>query len=216
MNPEFQTSLDVQAIERGLSAARSAIRQEMEAVADLSNRLIPELEPILPLLLSCKGKIVVTGLGKSGHIAGKIAATLSSTGSSSFYVHPTEALHGDSGVLHALDLLVAISYSGETVELCSFARLAQSWNIPIIALTGNKSSTLSRIADSHIDISVLSEADPLGIAPTCSTTVTLIVGDVIASALMAAKNFTLKEFGLRHPGGALGVHLSGVIEDQAR
>ena len=214
MNLDSKIFTSAESIERGVIAGRVAITREIESISVLESRLIPELDLVLPILLACHGKIVITGLGKSGHIGRKIAATFSSTGSSSFFVHPTEALHGDSGVLHDLDVLLAISYSGETQEVCAFAHLVKSWNIPIVALTGNKSSALAQMANAHIDISVENEADPLSIAPTSSTTVTLVVGDVLASALMAVKNFSLKDFGLRHPGGALGAQLLDISKKE--
>ena len=215
MNLDSKIFTSAESIERGVVAARVAITREMQSISVLESRLIPELDLVLPILLACHGKIVITGLGKSGHIGRKIAATFSSTGSSSFFVHPTEALHGDSGVLHDLDVLLAISYSGETQEVCAFSNLVKSWNIPIVALTGNRSSTLALMANAHIDISVEKEADPLSIAPTSSTTVTLVVGDVLASALMAAKNFSLEDFALRHPGGALGAQLLEISKKES-
>jgi arabinose-5-phosphate isomerase len=162
----------------------------------------------LELLFNCRGRVVVTGLGKSGLIGAKISATFSSTGTPSFFLHATDALHGDSGALVPGDVLLAISNSGETAEVCAFAQLMSDFGVEVLAMTAGPDSTLAKIADAVLDIATASEADPLNLAPTSSTTVTLALGDAIACALMAARNFTPKEFARLHPAGALGKQLN--------
>jgi arabinose-5-phosphate isomerase len=154
--------------------------------------------------LASQGHIVVTGLGKSGLVGAKIVATLASTGTPSFFLHSGDALHGDSGALTPGDVLIAISNSGESAEVCAIAKMAKGWGNSTIAITKNTNSTLAKICDAVIEIAFEKEADPLNLAPTTSTTLTIAAGDAIASALMAHRGFTSQDFGKRHPGGALG------------
>ncbi|MFA6303491.1 MAG: KpsF/GutQ family sugar-phosphate isomerase, partial [Legionella sp.] len=159
------------------------------------------------LLIACQGRIVVTGMGKSGHIAKKIAATLSSTGSPAFFMHPGEASHGDLGMITAQDVVLALSYSGNTHEIATLLPLLKRLNVPLIALTGNIESTLAKAADVHLDVSIKQEACPLGLAPTTSTTVALVMGDALAISLLQARGFSAEDFALSHPGGSLGKRL---------
>lgn len=194
--------------ERATTAAHFALESEITALQGLLGRLNLQVERVLAPLLACQGRIVVTGLGKSGLVGAKIAATLSSTGTPSFFLHSADALHGDSGALMSGDLLIAISNSGQTSEVCAVAKMMKAAGIYTIAMTGQVGSTLAQIADVVLDISISREADPLNLAPTSSTTVTLALGDALASALMAARSFTAEEFARFHPDGALGRQLT--------
>jgi arabinose-5-phosphate isomerase len=165
------------------------------------------------LLLECRGRVVVTGMGKSGHIAGKIAATLASTGTPAFFVHPGEASHGDLGMITTADVVLALSNSGETGEIVTILPLIKRLKVPLIAMTGNPQSTLSRAAAANINVSVEKEACPLGLAPTASTTAALAMGDAIAVALLESRGFTEEDFARSHPGGALGRRLLLLIDD---
>ena len=185
----------------------AVIETEAQAVFELTQRIDARFEKACELLLHCKGRIVVTGMGKSGHIAKKIAATLSSTGSPAFFMHPGEASHGDLGMITRQDTLLALSYSGATNELVTLLPLLKRLEVPLIALTGNNESTLAKAADVHIDVSVKQEACPLGLAPTTSTTVALVMGDALAIALLQARGFSAEDFALSHPGGSLGKRL---------
>lgn len=158
-------------------------------------------------ICKCKGKIVITGVGKSGHIASKIAATLASTGTPSFFVHPGEACHGDLGMIEPDDLIIAISHSGESSEIMTILPICKNHGNTIIAITSNPNSSMAKIADIHLCTYVTEEAGPLNLAPTSSTTVTLVLGDAIAIALAERKNFTKQDFAERHPGGSLGKRL---------
>lgn len=195
-------------MELAVSVARDTLEMEIVALKDLSSRFEPSARQALELLFNCRGRVVVTGLGKSGLIGAKISATFSSTGTPSFFLHATDALHGDSGALASGDVLLAISNSGETAEVCAFAQLMSDFGVDVLAMTAGPDSTLAKIADAVLDIATASEADPLNLAPTSSTTVTLALGDAIACALMAARNFTPKEFARLHPAGALGKQLN--------
>ena len=195
-------------MELAISVARDTLEMEIVALKDLSSRFEPSARQALELLFNCRGRVVVTGLGKSGLIGAKISATFSSTGTPSFFLHATDALHGDSGALVPGDVLLAISNSGETAEVCAFAQLMSDFGVEVLAMTAGPDSTLAKIADAVLDIATASEADPLNLAPTSSTTVTLALGDAIACALMAARNFTPKEFARLHPAGALGKQLN--------
>jgi arabinose-5-phosphate isomerase len=195
-------------MELAVSVARDTLEMEIVALKDLSSRFEPSARQALELLFNCRGRVVVTGLGKSGLIGAKISATFSSTGTPSFFLHATDALHGDSGALVPGDVLLAISNSGETAEVCAFAQLMSDFGVEVLAMTAGPDSTLAKIADAVLDIATASEADPLNLAPTSSTTVTLALGDAIACALMAARNFTPKEFARLHPAGALGKQLN--------
>ena len=194
------------------SSAQRTIKLETQAVADLANQVDADFEKACQILLQCKGRVVVTGMGKSGHIANKIAATLASTGTPAFYVHPAEASHGDIGMITANDAVLALSNSGTTNEIITILPLLKRLNVPLIALTGAPSSTLATSADAHINASVKNEACPLGLAPTSSTTAALVMGDALAIALLEARGFTAEDFAFSHPGGALGRRLLLKVE----
>ena len=189
---------------KALAAATSAINTEIAALNNFAKTLEANLKPALEILTESKGHVVITGLGKSGLVGAKIAATLSSTGTPSFFLHSADALHGDSGALTPGDILIAISNSGETAEVNAIAKMAKAWGNQVIAITKNANSTLAKSADAVISIAFDKEADPLNLAPTTSTTLTIAAGDALASALMAHRGFTSQDFGKRHPGGALG------------
>ncbi|MGQ0429683.1 MAG: KpsF/GutQ family sugar-phosphate isomerase [Gammaproteobacteria bacterium] len=200
---------------RLVAMGREALQIEARAVAALVDRLGNEFEQACRLLLACPGRVVVSGVGKSGHVGGKIAATLASTGTPAFFLHATEASHGDLGMVAKGDVVLAISYSGETTELLTILPLFKRMDAPVIAMTGNPQSTLAREADVHLDVSVPAEACPLNLAPTASTTATLAMGDALAVALLKHRGFTEADFARSHPGGALGrrllLHVSDVM-----
>lgn len=198
------------------SLGRRTLVIERDAVADLVERIGPEFDAACRLMLACEGRVVVTGMGKSGHVGGKIAATLASTGTPAFFVHPAEASHGDLGMITRKDVVLAISNSGETAEVLTILPLFKRMGAPLIAMTGKPESTLARAADVHLDVSVAKEACPLNLAPTASTTVTLAMGDALAVALLEARGFTEADFALSHPGGSLGRRLLLKIEDVMR
>jgi arabinose-5-phosphate isomerase len=193
--------------------AKQVIATEAEAVAKLSTRIDDRFVAACQLMLACQGRIVVIGIGKPGHIGGKIAATLASTGTPAFFVHPAEASHGDMGMITAQDVVLALSNSGETDEILTLLPLIKRLGTPLIALTGNLKSALAQAADVCIDVSVSQEACPLGLAPTSSTTVTLVMGDALAVALLEARGFTAEDFARSHPGGRLGRRLLLLIDD---
>ena len=180
---------------------------ESRAVAALKDRLDESFADACRLCLSASGKIVVTGMGKSGHISGKIAATLASTGTPAFFVHPGEASHGDLGMITRQDIVLAVSYSGETDEVLTILPLIKRIGAKLISLTGKPNSTLAKAADVHLDVSVGEEACPLNLAPTASTTATLAMGDALAVALLENRGFTAEDFARSHPSGALGKRL---------
>lgn len=186
---------------------------EARAVQDLAERIGEDFERACSLCLACTGRIVVTGMGKSGHIGGKIAATLASTGSPAFFVHPGEASHGDLGMITATDLVMAVSYSGETQEIVTILPLVKRLGVPLITLTGKRDSTLARASDVVLDVSVREEACPLNLAPTASTTATLAMGDALAVALLESRGFTAEDFARSHPGGSLGRRLLLTVGD---
>lgn len=190
-----------------ISSARRVITMERDAVSVLAERIDESFERACNILLSCKGRVVVTGMGKSGHIGNKIAATLASTGTPAFFVHPGEASHGDLGMITAGDVVIALSNSGTTAELITILPLLKLLAVPVIALTGNPASELATTADVHLNVGVSEEACPLNLAPTSSTTVTLVMGDALAIALLEARGFTANDFAMSHPGGALGRRL---------
>jgi len=196
-------------IELGLAV----LRTEADAVLGLAERLGQGFHDACELVLKCKGRIVVTGMGKSGHIANKIAATLASTGTPAFFMHPGEASHGDLGMITADDLVIALSNSGETSEITLLLPLLKRLGIPLVALTGNPDSTMARSASIHLDVSVTREACPLGLAPTSSTTAALAMGDALAVAVLEARGFTEQDFALSHPGGHLGRRLLLRVSD---
>lgn len=207
MPEPFEPSVNSALTERAVVAARSALESEIAALNGLLARLDLQIERSLMLLLHCKGRVVVTGIGKSGLVGAKISATLSSTGTPSFFMHSTEALHGDAGAVLPGDVLLAISNSGETAEVCALAQMMGDRGVPVLAMTGKPNSALAKTADVLLDIAISHEADPLNLAPTTSTTLTLALGDSLACALMAARNFTAQDFARHHPSGALGKRL---------
>jgi arabinose-5-phosphate isomerase len=193
---------------------------ETAAVSGLKQYLNGDFEHACELLLNCRGRVIVIGMGKSGHIGGKIAATLASTGTPAFFVHPGEASHGDLGMITEQDVVLAISNSGETGELLAIAPLIKRRGVKLVSMTGNPKSTLADIADVHVCIAVEQEACPLGLAPTSSTTATLVMGDALAVALLNARGFTADDFAMSHPGGSLGrrllLHIHDVMHDGER
>tara|TARA_R100001039_G_C1843728_1_gene104293 strand:- start:334 stop:1314 length:981 start_codon:yes stop_codon:yes gene_type:complete len=205
MNMEQRQSL--------INSALRTIRIEHQAIAALSGRIDDSFARACELMLACDGRIVVTGMGKSGHIARKIAATLSSTGSPAMFVHPAEASHGDLGMITDRDVVLALSNSGTTEELINILPLFKRKGVPFITMTGNPASLLAHSADVNLDASVDEEACPLGQAPTSSTTVALVLGDAIAMALLEAKGFTQEDFAISHPGGRLGRRLLLKVAD---
>jgi arabinose-5-phosphate isomerase len=202
--------------QRLIEMGREALRIEARAVAALVDRLGDDFGQACRMLLACSGRVVVSGMGKSGHVGGKIAATLASTGTPAFFLHPAEASHGDLGMVTKGDVVLAISYSGETAELLTILPLFKRMGAPLVAMTGNRSSTLGRESDVHLDISVPAEACPLNLAPTASTTATLAMGDALAVALLKHRGFTEADFARSHPGGALGRRLLLHVADVMR
>ncbi len=192
---------------------RRALEIERDAVSALLARVDDSFARACQVMLGCSGRIVVTGMGKSGHIGGKIAATLASTGTPAFFVHPGEASHGDLGMITRQDVVLAISYSGETGEIVTLLPLFKRMQAPLIAMTGKPRSTLAQAAEVHLDVSVALEACPLNLAPTASTTATLAMGDALAVALLEARGFTPEDFAMSHPGGSLGRRLLLKIND---
>ncbi len=193
-----------------MRAARAVIETERQAVGNLEHRIDSHFVSACQLVLECRGRVVVLGMGKSGHIAHKIAATLASTGTPSFFVHPGEAGHGDLGMITRDDVVIALSNSGETGEIITLLPVIKRLDIPLIALTGNLASTLGKAATVCLDVSVAREACPLGLAPTASTTASLVLGDALAVALLEARGFNAEDFARSHPGGSLGRRLLSV------
>jgi arabinose-5-phosphate isomerase len=193
--------------------ARAVIETEAAAINALPERVDDQFVAACEAMLACQGRIVVIGMGKSGHIGSKIAATLASTGTPAFFVHPAEAGHGDMGMIKPEDVVLLISNSGETDELNAILPPLKRLGLRLIAMTGNPRSTLARHADIHIDVSVAKEACPLGLAPTSSTTATLVMGDALAVALLESRGFTREDFARSHPAGALGRRLLLHIRD---
>jgi arabinose-5-phosphate isomerase len=191
----------------------AVIETELAAVEALKSRLGENFNRACELMLACEGRIVVTGMGKSGHIGGKIAATLASTGSPAFFVHPGEASHGDLGMITRKDVVLALSNSGNTGEILTIVPIIKRFGVPLISMTGNSDSSLSRAAEVNLDVSVAQEACPLGLAPTASTTAALVMGDALAIALLQARGFSAEDFALSHPGGSLGRRLLLHVED---
>jgi arabinose-5-phosphate isomerase len=212
------TSFDAAKAQRALELARDALQIEGEAIRKLTERLGQDdsVPRAVALMEACKGRVVVSGIGKSGHIARKIAATLASTGTPALFLHPAEAAHGDLGMVTAQDVLIAISYSGESSELAVVIPAVKRMGVPVIAMTGKPESRLATIADVHLDVSVEKEACPLNLAPTASTTVTLALGDALAVALLELRGFKSEDFALSHPGGALGRRLLTRVLDVMR
>lgn len=196
-----------------IQRAVECLQYEAKAIEALESRLDDSFLRAVEAIRDCKGKIVVTGVGKSGHIGSKIAATLASTGTPAFFLNPLDAYHGDLGMLGQEDLVLAISYSGATEELLRFLPLIQAKRIPIIGISGNPESLLARYSDIHLNIAVEREADPMNLVPTASTTATLALGDALACALVEAKHFQPTDFARLHPGGDLGRKLLAKVED---
>jgi len=199
-----------------LASARQTLELEAQAILALKARLGVEFLQAVELMLSCQGRVIVCGLGKTGHIARKIAATLASTGTPSFFLHAAEAVHGDIGMIGAQDLLVALSYSGTGQEVLSILPAAHRLGVKVIALTGNPQSELARLAEVHLDIGVAQEACPLNLAPTSSTTASLAMGDALAVACLQSRGFGPEDFARSHPGGALGRKLLTRVSDVMR
>ena len=193
-----------------MRAARAVIDTERQAVSALKQRIDGHFVGACQLILACEGRVVVLGMGKSGHIGHKIAATLASTGTPSFFVHPAEAGHGDLGMITRGDVVIALSNSGETAEIITLLPVIKRLDIPLIALTGNPASTLGTAAAACLDVSVAREACPLNLAPTASTTASLVLGDALAIALLDARGFDADDFARSHPVGSLGRRLSSV------
>jgi arabinose-5-phosphate isomerase len=194
-------------------SGRNVIEIEARSILALAQRIDASFSRACALMLQCRGRVVVSGMGKSGHVGRKIAATLASTGTPAFFVHPGEASHGDLGMIMREDVVLALSNSGETDELLTILPPIKRQNVPLIVLTGNAQSSLARLADVHLDVSVSAEACPLGLAPTASTTAALVMGDALAIALLEARGFTAEDFARSHPAGALGRRLLLHISD---
>jgi len=199
-----------------IDLGRQALNIEIEGLRAQLPRLGAEFARACRICLNCRGRAVVTGMGKSGHIGGKIAATLASTGTPAFFMHPAEASHGDVGMITREDVVLALSNSGETDEILTIVPALKRLAVPLIAFTGNPSSTLARIATVHLDIGVPAEACPLNLAPTASTTAALAVGDALAVALLKARGFTEEDFARSHPAGTLGRRLLLHVKDVMR
>ena len=191
----------------------AVIQVEAQAISGLAAQVDDKFVQACKLMFHCKGRVVVTGMGKSGHIAGKIAATLASTGTPAFFVHPGEASHGDLGMITPHDVVMALSNSGETSEVLTILPIIKRLNVPLIAITGNPESTLAKFATTFINVAVEQEACPLGLAPTSSTTAALVMGDALAVSLLEARGFTRDDFALSHPGGNLGRRLLLRVSD---
>jgi arabinose-5-phosphate isomerase len=201
---------------RALALARDVLATEARAIAALGERLSGAFVDALALLLACRGRVVVTGIGKSGHVARKLAATLASTGTPAFFVHPAEASHGDLGMITADDVVVMLSNSGETDELTLLLPHIRRQGAAVVAITGNEQSSLAHGAHVHLDAAVDTEACPLGLAPTASTTAALALGDALALALLDARGFSAEDFARSHPGGSLGRRLLVKVSDVMR
>jgi len=199
-----------------LALAASVLDIEARAVDALKSRLNDDFIAACDLCMETPGRVVVTGMGKSGHVSNKIAATLASTGTPAFFMHPAEASHGDLGMITSQDLLIAISYSGETAEVVTILPVVKRMGARLLAITGNPRSTMAEAADVHLDISVAEEACPLNLAPTASTTATLAMGDALAVALLKKRGFTAEDFARSHPSGSLGKRLLLRVSDVMR
>lgn len=196
-----------------IELAKDVFTIEADSILKLKERVNTNLEEAISVIMASKGRVIVTGMGKSGLIGRKIAATLSSTGTPSYFLHPAESTHGDSGIITREDVVIAISNSGETTELLNLLPLIKRFEVPLIVLAGNKNSTLGRCADIYFDISVEKEACPLGKAPTASTTATLAMGDAIAVCLLKKRGFSTEDFLLYHPSGTLGKGILYMVKD---
>ena len=196
-----------------LEIAKAVVQTEADSILMLKDRIDQTFNDACQLMLSCEGKVILVGMGKSGHIAKKIAATLASTGTPSFYVHPGEAGHGDLGMVNDKDVVIIISYSGESDEIITLLPSIKRLNIAVISMTGNSSSTIAEESDVHLDVSVDQEACPHNLTPTSSTTVALVMGDAIAITLLNARGFTPEDFAKSHPSGALGRRLLTLVSN---
>lgn len=196
--------------------AIQCLKDEAQAILDLTDKIDNNFERAVDLMWRCRGKVIVTGVGKSGHIGAKIAATLSSTGTPAFFINPLDVFHGDLGVMTSDDVVIAISNSGATDELLRFIPMVLDMNIPIVSMTGNPNSLLAKYSVCHLNVSVTKEACPLNLAPTSSTTATLAMGDALAVALMEKRNFKPQDFAHYHPGGELGKRLLTTAHDVMR
>lgn len=203
----------MQDVEKICALAKAVIETEAETIRNLTQKIDQQFVEACHYLLDCKGKIIVMGMGKSGHIGRKIAATFASTGSPAFFIHPGEAKHGDFGMITAQDVMLVLSKSGETEEILSILPFIKRLGLPLISLTGNPQSTLAKTATVNIDIRVEKEACPLGLAPTSSTTAALVMGDALAISLLERRGFTAEDFALSHPGGSLGRRLLLRVEE---
>lgn len=215
MNDRVRANADVDA-SRVLALARDVLTTEARAIEALATRLSDAFVAAVARLRDCRGRVVVSGIGKSGHVARKLAATLASTGTPAFFVHPAEASHGDLGMITPDDVVIMLSNSGETDELVTLAPHIRRTGAAIVAMTGNARSSLAQTADIHLDASVDAEACPLGLAPTASTTAMLALGDALALALLDARGFSAEDFARSHPGGALGRRLLTTVADVMR
>ena len=193
--------------------AKEVFDIEADSILKLKDRINDDLDKAVSVIIASKGRVIVTGMGKSGHIGRKIAATLSSTGTPSYYLHPAESTHGDSGIITRDDVVIAISNSGETLELLNLLPLIKRFEVPLIVFAGNKNSTLGKSADIYFDISVEKEACPLNKAPTASTTATLALGDALSVCLLKQRGFSKEDFLLYHPSGALGKGILYMVKD---
>jgi len=202
--------------ERALALARQVLATEAAAITSLAARIGAPFVAAVELILNCRGRVVVSGIGKSGHIGRKLAATLASTGTPAFFVHPTEASHGDLGMITPDDIVIMLSNSGETDELVTLTPHLKREGAKLVALTGNEQSSLAQAADLHLDAAVDTEACPLGLAPTASTTAALALGDALALALLDARGFSAEDFARAHPGGTLGRRLLTRVSDVMR
>ncbi len=196
-----------------IETAKNVLRIEAEAILALTDRVDEHFSRAVAMILACPGRVVITGMGKSGLICQKIAATMASTGTPALFLHPAEGIHGDLGMLMKGDVVIAVSNSGETEEIVRILPVIKRMGLPLVAMSGNRTSTLARAGDVFLDISVKEEACPLGLAPTASTTATLALGDALAVALLLERGFKEEDFALFHPGGALGKRLLLRVED---
>lgn len=212
----MQSSLGKLSPQDAIALGRRVLDIESRAVAALSQRLDESFADAVRIVLACTGRVVVSGIGKSGHVASKLASTLASTGTPAFFVHPAEASHGDLGMITEQDVMIALSNSGESAELLTIVPLAKRRGAKLVTITGNPASTLALEADVHLNAAVDEEACPLGLAPTASTTAALALGDALAVALLEARGFSAEDFARSHPGGALGRRLLTRVRDVMR
>ena len=206
----------IHATPQALDLARQVLRIEADAVVGLIERLDGAFLQAVELILNCRGRVIVSGMGKSGHVARKIASTMASTGTPAYFVHPAEASHGDLGMILREDVLIALSNSGESAELLAIVPIIKRQGAKLIAMTGNPASSLAKEADAHLDAAVAQEACPLNLAPTASTTAALALGDALAIALLDARGFGAEDFARSHPGGTLGRRLLTHVRDVMR